>query len=1039
MRRGCLPAILKPLCALLAILFALFLFVAPTCFRGKIEKALSREFNAQCSVRDVSGPIWGPVRIKEISFAIPLRQLKPLPYVLMLENVTVEHRLAPLLCGRVSLEKLRIGKAHLRYVDVVPEWLASLSAAQPATPREEAFTVILEQGAVDVSLPDWLETFEVEDIQATVVKSENGAVRGRMAFHIHDQAFEATLDAPLPGAGATLALRAPQVDAAQLPRLNQHARTAPKAWRALALSGALNAEARIHLPERTWSATIEPAGATIQHPELPAPFTEVRGRISYAQNKLTVENLSGRILGARVRVRRATGRIENGTLMGLSAEGGLHGFDFARWRKAQLPDPLRTWRARANIAEGTADASFDATWTPGHPLQANAEIEVRRLRAKPSDFPAGIRDVNATLALRPDWDVAIRQAHGAFETGGRFTVRGDVRAGSGATFERNLEVSLYDVPLQAETVGRLPENLRGAVEFMGVESGLVSADARLSGQTAAADIRVRGATLRPRPFPYPLTNASGRIRWTSEGGEIALAELSARHGQGRISGSGRVRLGESATLDLTLSGSRLPIDHALRDLLPPAMQEAWTRWQPEGRFDVAADIRDMPLSERHTLADRLARTSVELNLRNASLNHPDRALGAKRIAGRIALADGRISFPELHAHVMGVPLAFSGWVMPAEAPPSFDVTAHALRIPLTPEVTGPWAEAFSVKLPTFHPDGELTLFAKVRRLPEDGGKVPARLSVELRNLETAIQGHAVFAEGTASVQVDDLTREDTPGAASLRLDRLDVDWMRGAELRADIRKQGDRISAHRCELAAYGGKLTLDPSYCDLSDLRWRASGQVSHVELEDLLNAAGTPEERISTGWLKGAFAVQGKGPDLSAIRGTAQAKVANGRIIELPLLLSVLRVLDLRWPENRPATQATADLAFLDGEMLIRDLLLLGGSVPIHVRGAIGLDGKLAWPEQPVGLVFSVAKQKGLIDRIPVVKWIKRWTVDRLRGYALQATVSGVVGNYEVSTPIDFLRSPARGLWRMVNETMPSKTAEYVRPWNDDQTAEE
>ena len=131
----------------------------------------------------------------------------------------------------------------------------------------------------------------------------------------------------------------------------------------------------------------------------------------------------------------------------------------------------------------------------------------------------------------------------------------------------------------------------------------------------------------------------------------------------------------------------------------------------------------------------------------------------------------------------------------------------------------------------------------------------------------------------------------------------------------------------------------------------------------------------------------------------------VQNGKLYDLPIMVAVLSLFDLKVPTQRPITDAYGSFTIGNGLMTIEDLLFTGGAIPIYMEGFIGLQANLESDMQPIFLIITIPRRDTLLDQIPIVNLLKRYTIDFLRRMVFQARVTGTLGDYRVtniSTPI-------------------------------------
>ncbi len=106
---------------------------------------------------------------------------------------------------------------------------------------------------------------------------------------------------------------------------------------------------------------------------------------------------------------------------------------------------------------------------------------------------------------------------------------------------------------------------------------------------------VRGVSVTPAFFPYPLTDVSAKVHATE--GHVQLGECTARHGAARLRlGGGEIRTGQGLWVDVRdLKAGPLTPDAELLSALPAGWQKATNALRPSGEYNV--DLKRLVLHD----------------------------------------------------------------------------------------------------------------------------------------------------------------------------------------------------------------------------------------------------------------------------------------------------------------------------------------------------------------------------------------------------------------------------------------------------------
>lgn len=124
------------------------------------------------------------------------------------------------------------------------------------------------------------------------------------------------------------------------------------------------------------------------------------------------------------------------------------------------------------------------------------------------------------------------------------------------------------------------------------------------------------------------------------------------------------------------------------------------------------------------------------------------------------------------------------------------------------------------------------------------------------------------------------------------------------------------------------------------STMRYETRLSASNIKLEEFAQANLPPSVKVS-GLAAAELYLSGQGPDLSGLNGGGTLDVPNGKMYNLPLLLDLLKVLGLRWPDRTAFEVARAKFDIKGPRVHFSKLDLVGNPVSLRGSGDMNLDG--------------------------------------------------------------------------------------------------
>jgi len=742
-----------------------------------------------------------------------------------------------------------------------------------------------------------------------------------------------------------------------------------------------------------------------------------------------LQEVTGELGGSPLRIESAQVALQAGRVDSVAVRGRIRDLSVDALARAKLPDVMAGIVDETGLSSGLADLDFDfATRVDGEPTFEVA-VNLRQGRAQPRKAPLLLEDVQLTARFRSEGEVEIERARAALN-GGQVEATGILRRSAEGKIVPDVELRLTAMPVTDATLRDLPEAVQQIRELLGLQDCQLDGKVSLRPAGMALDVRVSGAEICPQPFPYSLENVSCNLQWSSDAGKVVVQDFVGQHGRGAFRGSGTVNLVERATVDLVLEGRDLPLDEQIHSLLPANAHERWGEWAPIGHFDFSLQMRNRELTLRPERDSPLAGIDAEVRLRDVSLTNASLGLAVRRLRGQILANENMVEITRVAGDALGVEFEAKGYIPLGPMRTGGRVLIACPRRWLTRQLVEGWPEEIAREILKFSPEGEFELQAELQDVGNREQGLAANLTLALHDLALHIGEVPVLVTGTASASVEHAGTKDIALRCVVLLDRVRASRFYGSDLLANLSYSEGRITLAGCDMTTFGGRLSVGEGFCELPELNWQLKGQISHLDLESLMAAFGVEGKKAPAGSLRGMVELSGRGTDRSTMNGRGELQIDRGRLYNLPIIVAVLNLFDLRLTGQSPVSYAYAAFRVDKETVHLEDVLLAGGAFPLHILGTVGIQEDLSLNDQPVDLIFSIPRRRGILDEIPIINWVKHLTIDQFRSRALQSHIAGTIGNYQAKSVLQPVMAPISSMWKLLQKLSPEQAEEYLIP---------
>lgn len=532
-------------------------------------------------------------------------------------------------------------------------------------------------------------------------------------------------------------------------------------------------------------------------------------------------------------------------------------------------------------------------------------------------------------------------------------------------------------------------------------------------------VGLNNASIKYERFPYPLGNIRGTLEMKD--GLWTFRELEGSNDTGRVTCDGHFAPTlEGNELWLHFIGTNVPLEEELRDALSPSAQSLWNDMKPRGVVNLDVEIRHQP-----------RRTSPHVQVRaepvdeSVSIEPSHFPYRLEKLRGRFLYSDGRAEMEGLRAEhgatkITGrgycAVLPEGGWQLHLE---NLAVDRLSADRDLMQALPGRLKKAIADLHPTgtFGLRGSFDLTSKGQDLPTitsgwnlnfDLHQSNLSCGVPLKNINGGValiggfNGQSFWSQ--AELNIDSMTLNDyqvTQLMGPMWLDDTRVllgfwaDQARGAKPERHLTGQ------------LYGGAAFGDGWVALGAAPRYSLQATLTDGSLEQLARQAIAGRQKFS-GQVLATIDLRGKGAGLHNLAGRGNVKLRNADIYELPVMVSLLKILTVRPPDTTGFTKSDIDFR-IEGEHVYLDRIdFTGDAVSLLGKGEVGLNRDLR-------LTFHAVVGNNE-KRIPLVG-------DVLRGTSKQIMLIHVEGS--VDQPVT-----RREAFPGVNQVLQQLQAELQRP---------
>jgi hypothetical protein len=548
------------------------------------------------------------------------------------------------------------------------------------------------------------------------------------------------------------------------------------------------------------------------------------------------------------------------------------------------------------------------------------------------------------------------------------------------------EASGQSIPVDAKLLAAIPENGQAVVRSLHPQ-GNVDCYVRFWRDAAEEPVRkhiivgLNGCEICYDKFPYPLHKVTGALEMFDD--SWTFSKLQGFSDTGNVTGFGHLMPTlQGNELYLRLIGADVPLDDKLRDALRPNEQQVWHILRPRGAIDLVADVKYLSEPRQLNVAIQ-AKTHSE----NSSIEPVHFPYRLEKLDASLNYRDGRVVIERFNGEHGLVKVAGGGYcdfLADGRWRLHFDgLTADRLR--LDRDLTQALPERLRKSLTELRLAGPINLRGSFDLEPGKfvGDPVQTRWNVRLGlvqgSMDCGVKLENIYGtvsligssdgqrfQSLGELAIDSLHYKDcqfTQVMGPIWLDERQVllgSWVaRQVNQTAGAGRESEKTRHVTARL--FGGQIESDGWVALEGEPRFSLHADLSQADLS-LCARELAPGQQKLRGSIAATVDLRGTGKSTNTLGGNGSIRLTNGDIYELPLMISMLKMLSIRPPD--PNAFSNSDIDFrIEGEHVYFDRInFTGDAISLIGQGEMDF-------QQAIRLTFHSVVGRGDVN-VPILK---------------------------------------------------------------------
>ncbi|MBL8826831.1 MAG: hypothetical protein JNM18_07570 [Planctomycetaceae bacterium] len=695
------------------------------------------------------------------------------------------------------------------------------------------------------------------------------------------------------------------------------------------------------------------ADGRIDDPRLVYPVTELRTDLSITQAGMRLANLSAR--HGQAVIQADIERFGFATQSPLRLLAQVRRLHLDNKLLHVLPDKWQSeWHKYMPVGEVDADVNIEfdgVAWRP----QIN--VNCTNVSFTHFKFPYRLERGRGTIEMKGP---AVSCNLTAFSDNAEIRIAAQVTGpqsppagwievrGEHARFDEKL---LFALPEKAAQVVR-SMHLAGGANFV---YRWVNDPAQHAEPQQTAQVALNRCSVRLDKFPYPIDEVMGVVEMQNK--SWTFRDLRGGNDKGRIVLNGQFAPATSGGYDLTLqaAASQIALEDQLHDALSPGARQFWEALRPRGMLNLTVDLRRLAADPQTRVWIRAE--PVENTLSVEPVQFPYRLESCR---GVYVYSDGHVTvdgFTAQHgratltARGIGDLLPAGGWTLHLEH-------FHWDRLIADREFVAALPGRLKKVVSDLDIKGPVSLHGAVDLVADSRPGEPFRSEWDVHaDFQQAVINCGVrFDDVNGSVNLaGNFDGKQFRCRGDIALDSLihrdhQITDVRGPlwidDTRLLLGYWADRVRdvkpERRLTARMYGGAVIAD-GWLDLSgEPHFQVNATLNGADLAQFARQV-IPGQRKLSGEATAQLELRGRASNVNDLTGSGSIQLRNANIYELPLMVSMLKILSTVPPDNTAFTSSDIDFRVQGEHLYVERMELNGDAISLLGNGEVGLNKQI------------------------------------------------------------------------------------------------
>jgi hypothetical protein len=521
-------------------------------------------------------------------------------------------------------------------------------------------------------------------------------------------------------------------------------------------------------------------------------------------------------------------------------------------------------------------------------------------------------------------------------------------------------------------------------------------------------LNANGCSIRYAKFPYPINNIRGQLKmfdhsWT-------FSNLRGMNESAQITGEGYLMPSlKGNEFVLNLVANNVPLDKELHDALTPNIQQAWNDLKPQGMVDLSAQICYLSEQKQLSLGVR-----VDPKSETASIEPVHFPYRMDKLQGVLLYRNGQVALQHFEAWHGPVKIQTEGG---CDFLPDGGWNLHLVgltvdRLQPDRDLILALPERLKKAVLTLNPAGPINLCGNLDLFHDGRQGQPLRsrwddmrinmvqgamqCGVKLDNiwgtatLSGQFDGQNFFCRGELnleSLNFKDCQFKHVMGPILIDDQRVLLGSLvdRAADGTPLLNADGTPRTPRSISANLFGGTIYGDGQVSLGAEPRYHLKAVLAHADLASLAREVIDGKQHLQ-GKIMANVELHGVGTSRNALSGRGSLALSDADIYELPVMISLLKILSIRAPDRNAFSTAGMDYEIRGEHIYLNRIDFNGDAISLHGKGEMDFQSN-------INLSFNTTVGRGELD-LPIIKQIYRGASQQI----LQIHVGRTLQNPEI-----------------------------------------